>query len=140
MEFFRSSNGFKLTAGLITKKDTSALDHKIQIVSWSDNLLRKIVGYFELQLKQASSVTVNNKTSIKIPGCRQDQIDLVTNALYGNKAFDHIQLESVDKRFMCRRMLFSSLFSSIFIIGGYLLDNNMVLLVGFLLSYLHHII
>lgn len=133
LEFWRSENGFKISSGLITKKDTSALDHKIQMISWSDNLLRKIVGYYQLSLKQASSIVINNKSSINIPGCRQDQIDLVTHALYGAKAFDGIDLESVDIRFMYRRMFFLSLIGVPLLFLGYFESNLLVLLGGVLI-------
>lgn len=107
--FSRSDNGFKLNAGLLTKKDTSALDHKIQMVSWSDNILRKLLGIFDLYLKQASSVEVVNKKSIKVPGCRQDAIDLVTHSLYGADALEGIEMHGVHQSYMWRRMIFMSL-------------------------------
>ena len=133
LEFWRSDNGFKISSGLFTKKDTSALDHKIQMISWSDNLLRKIVGYYQLSLKQASSIAINSKSSINIPGCRQDQIDIVTRALYGAKAFNGIEVESVDKRFMYRRMFFLSLIGIPFFAVGYFNDNIFVVGFGVLL-------
>ena len=133
LEFWRSDNGFKISSGLFTKKDTSALDHKIQMVSWSDNLLRKIVGYYQLSLKQASSIQINNKSSINIPGCRQDQIDTVTRALYGSKAFDGIEMESVDKRFMHRRMFFLSLIGIPPIVIGYVVSKLFFIILGVLL-------
>ena len=136
MEFWRSDNGFKISSGLFTKRDTSALDHKIQMISWSDNLLRKIVGYYQLSLKQASSIAINNKSSINIPGCRQDQIDMVTSALYGSKAFDDIEMESVDKRFMYRRMFFLSLIGLPVIALGYFNSKPILILFGiFLITY-----
>jgi len=132
LEFWRSNNGFKISSGLFTKKDTSALDHKIQMISWSDNLLRKIVGYYQLSLKQASSVAINIKTSINIPGCRQDQIDMVTRALYGVNAFDGIEMESVNKIFMYRRMFFLSLLGAPFLLLGYFNNNPFVIISGVL--------
>lgn len=133
LEFWRSKNGFKISSGLFTKKDTSALDHKIQMISWSDNLLRKIVGYYQLSLKQASSITVNNKSSINIPGCRQDQIDLVTKALYGSNAFQGIEMKSVHKSFMFRRMFFTSLIGLPFFLSGLFTGNNALVIIGALL-------
>lgn len=133
LEFWRSENGFKISSGLFTKKDTSALDHKIQMISWSDNLLRKIVGYYQLSLKQASSVAISNKSSINIPGCRQDQIDMVTRALYGSKAFDDIEMESVDIRFMYRRMFFLSLIGIPPIVLGYFDSKPFFIIFGILL-------
>lgn len=103
------------------------------MISWSDNLLRKIVGYYQLSLKQASSVAINNKTSINIPGCRQDQIDMVTRALYGAKAFDDIEMEHVDIRFMYRRMFFLSLLGIPFLLLGYFNSNPFVMIGGVLL-------
>lgn len=136
LEFWRSNNGFKISSGLFTKQDISALDHKIQMISWSDNLLRKIVGYYKLSLKQASSIAVVSKSSINIPGCRQDQIDMVTNALYGTRAFDHIEMESVDRRFMYRRMFFLSLIGIPFILLGYFDDKSFFVIGGmFLILY-----
>ncbi len=136
LEFWRSKNGFKISSGLFTKKDTSALDHKIQMISWSDNLLRKIVGYYQLSLKQASSITINSKSSINIPGCRQDQIDLVTHALYGSKAFDGIEMNPVHISFMYRRMFFTSLIGVPAIISGYFTGHTPVMIIGvFIIIY-----
>ncbi len=139
LEFWRSDNGFKISSGLFTKKDTSALDHKIQMISWSDNLLRKIVGYYQLSLKQASSIAINNKSSINIPGCRQDQIDMVTQALYGVKAFDNIEMESVDIRFMYRRMFFLSLIGIPFIVLG-CFDSKLFFVIGGLLLIIYFLV
>lgn len=102
LKFMRSDTGFKINAGLFTKKDTSALDHKIQVISWGDNPLKKLIGIKDLRLKQASSIVLNKKTSIKIPSCSTEHIDLVKNTLYGKKAFDNIEYFPIDKRYLYR--------------------------------------
>ena len=102
LKFMRSKNGFKINAGLFTKKDTSALDHKIQLISWGDNPLKKIIGIKDLRLKQASSVVLNKETSIKVPGCSQDNINLVRDTLYGRDSFDNISFNPIDKRYFYR--------------------------------------
>ena len=102
LKFMRSKNGFKINGGLFTKKDTSALDHKIQVISWGDNPLKKLIGIKDLRLKQASSVVLNKKTSIKIPSCKEEHIDLVTNTLYGANALDGIDYQKIDKRYFYR--------------------------------------
>jgi len=106
------------------------------MISWSDNLLRKIVGYYQLSLKQASSIQINNKSSINIPGCRQDQIDLVTQALYGSEAFENIEMEAVDIRFMYRRMMFLSLLGIPPVAIGYFNDNFIPIFGGFFVTML----
>lgn len=102
LKFMRSKNGFKINAGLFTKKDTSALDHKIQVISWGDNPLKKIIGIKDLRLKQASSVVMNKKTSIKVPSCSEEHINLVRDTLYGKGSFDGIDFNSIDKRYFIR--------------------------------------
>ena len=102
LKFMRSKNGFKINGGLFTKKDVSALDHKIQVVSWGDNPLKKILGIKDLRLKQASSIVLNKKTSIKIPSCKDEHIELVKKTLYGDHAFENIDYSPIDKRYFYR--------------------------------------
>ncbi|MFT4533783.1 MAG: putative membrane protein [Saprospiraceae bacterium] len=110
LKFMRSENGFKINGGLFTKKDVSALDHKIQVVSWSDNPLKKLIGIKDLRLKQASSIVLNKKTSIKIPSCKDEHIELVKNTLYGKSALSGINYSPIDKRYFYRNGGIISLF------------------------------
>lgn len=102
LKFMRSKNGFKINAGLFTKKDTSALDHKIQVISWGDNPLKKLIGIKDLRLKQASSIVMNKKSSIRVPSCSEDHINLVRDTLYGKESFDGIEYRPIDKRYFYR--------------------------------------
>ncbi len=122
LKFMRSKNGFKINAGLFTKKDTSALDHKIQLISWGDNPLKKLIGIKDLRLKQASSVALNKKTSIRVPSCSEDQITLVRDTLYGSESFDNIDFSPIDKRYFYRNGGILSLIFA-FIISGLIYFN-----------------
>ena len=102
LRFMRSKNGFKINSGLFTKKDTSALDHKIQVISWGDNPLKKLIGIKDLRLKQASSIVMNKKSSIRIPSCSEEHINLVRDTLYGEHSFEDIDYLPIDKRFFYR--------------------------------------
>jgi len=102
LKFMRSKNGFKINAGLFTKKDTSALDHKIQVISWGDNPLKKLVGIKDLRLKQASSIVLNKQSSIRVPSCSEEHINLVRDTLYGKASFEGIDYKSIDKRYFYR--------------------------------------
>lgn len=111
LKLMRSDSGFKINAGLFTKKDTSALDHKIQIISYADNPLKKLLGIFDLRLKQAGSVAINKKTSIRIPSVRKTHIDQVIKSLYPVGALDGIKMNAIDKRYLWRQVLvYSALF------------------------------
>ena len=142
LQFLRSENGFKLNAGLFTRKDTSALDHKIQVLSWGDNPLMKLLGIKNLRLKQASSIAVTKKTSIKVPSCKQEHIDLVTNALFGENALDGIEYQKIDKRYFYRNAiivsaLFSLLISGVVYFELYVQGGLLLLLAGVLLFSLY---
>ncbi|NNF36598.1 MAG: PH domain-containing protein [Saprospiraceae bacterium] len=137
LKFIRIGNGFRVTSGLFTRKNVAALDNKIQMVSFSDNLLMKLLGYKNLLLKQASSVEITSKKSIKIPGCLQQQIDGVTNTLYGNRNQEGIRYFKVDQRYFIRSAAYIILFSMIIIIPGYLLDQLWMVVGGLIImSYL----
>jgi len=124
LKFLRSENGFKINAGLFTKKDTSALDHKIQVLSWGDNPLKKLIGIKDLRLKQASSIVLNKKTSIKIPSCKEEHIDLVKNTLYGENALDGIEYSPIDKRYFYRNGGIISLLAISLVTLFFYLDQN----------------
>jgi len=114
LKFMRSKNGFKINAGLFTKKDTSALDHKIQVISWGDNPLKKLIGIKDLRLKQASSIAMNKKTSIRVPSCSEEHIHLVRDTLYGKESFENIDFDPIDKRYFYRN---GGIMTIIFAIG-----------------------
>ena len=118
LKFLRIGNGFRVTSGLLTKRNVAALDHKIQMISFSDNLLKKLLGFKDLLLKQASSIEMTSKKSIKIPGCTQDHIDSVSFSLYGNRSFDHIEFLKVDRRYFIRSALYILFFTSLVFIPG----------------------
>ena len=134
LKFIRIGNGFRVTSGLFTKRNVAALDNKIQMVSFSDNLLMKLLGYKNLLLKQASSVELTNKKSIRIPGCQQDQIDQVTKTLYGRTNQAGIEFYEVDKRYFIRSALYIILFGSLIIVPGGFLDQLWMILLGSILT------
>lgn len=102
LRFLRSSQGFKISSGLFTKKEVSAVDHKIQHISWSDNLLKKLIHYKDLTLHQASSAQINEKQKIKIPACQQAQIQSVVNTLFGQTALESFEMAPIHRSFFWR--------------------------------------
>lgn len=104
--FLRSDKGFKIIAGLFTQRDTSALDHKIQMISWSDNPLKKLLGIKDLRLRQASSKSLSYKKMMKVPGCKMSHILQVTNSLYGQNALDQMVYTKVHSAYFYRAAMY----------------------------------
>ncbi|MEM9992208.1 MAG: PH domain-containing protein, partial [Bacteroidota bacterium] len=67
LQLWRSDEKYRMEAGLFTRREVSALDHKIQVIQWSDNLLKRLLGYFDVYMKQASSQVVAISRSIAVP-------------------------------------------------------------------------
>lgn len=119
LRFWRSENGFKITTGLITTRMTSALDKKIQTISWSDNLLKQMLGIFDLRFKQASSDTVTTSKSIEIVGCRSEHIKFVRQSLYPYFDPDGIKLEKPSIKMLHRLIFFTVLFSAALFVASF---------------------
>ncbi len=79
LRFLRIKNGFKLEHGLFNRNEISVMDNKMQALKWSDNLLRKVLKLFTVQINLASSVVVQKKTAIVIPGAKKSDINRFFN-------------------------------------------------------------
>ncbi|MBK8518504.1 MAG: PH domain-containing protein [Saprospiraceae bacterium] len=132
LKFLRSAKGFKVVSGLFTKKEISALDHKIQYISWSDNILKKWIGFKDLFLNQASSNELTAKQNIHIPGCNTNHIHLVTTSLFGQIDFDNIFMHPIDKKYFSRFTLILSIIitilSGVAAIVNY--QSNIIFIIG----------
>ena len=116
LSFFRQGKGFRLISGLLNRRETAAMDNKIQVMQWSQNVLQKILGYYDLFLKQAATVDLNSKKSIKIPGCSINEVESVEHYLYKDTDLDFNYRRKVSIYYLYRRLMYISLFS-ILILG-----------------------
>jgi len=102
----RTTDGFKVKSGLLNRRQISAKDHKIQIVSWSDNPLKRLMKMFDVYLKQASSIQVQNKKSIVIPGCNRNNLEKIKNYYFEPYEWVDLQKFTISKLFIYRRMIY----------------------------------
>lgn len=118
LKFWRSGSKFKLVAGLFTRREQSALDQKIQILQWGDNPIKRLFKIFDVQLKQASSVEVGARRSIRIPGCFKHQINYLKDTWLGSASNLELKLHPISIYYFYRRALYLSLVA----IGGGLIS------------------
>ncbi len=107
LRFSRSDKGFKIESGLFNRREVAARDTKIQILSWSQNLLQKTINLFKIKLKQASSTEVNTKRSIVVPGLSEEDVNKTRQYLFPS-GFDDIIFEKVSIHFLLRRVMYWS--------------------------------
>ncbi len=143
LQFLRSQYGFKVISGLFTKKEVSASDHKIQHISWSDNLLKRLVGFKDLRLNQASSAELKAKQNINIPGCNEAHIKGVVATLFGETDFSLFPMQGIDRRYFTRfaiifgLLTLTSIILTIYFYSG--LNAFFIFLIGFYLIFSRYI-
>lgn len=77
LRFYCDEEGVKLESGLLKRVSYQIPENKIQLIKWSTNPLRKIVGFKTVVVKQASSVELNDKLSIMIPACNETHLERI---------------------------------------------------------------
>lgn len=83
LSFYINRSGFKIVRGLLNREEVSINKNKIQIISWSENPIRRLFRLFTLQIEQASSAEASQlKSKIKIPGCYKDQVNRVITTAF----------------------------------------------------------
>lgn len=123
LQFSRIQNGFKVESGLLNRKQFSALDRKIQMVKWSDNPLKRMLGIFDLQLKQASSVEVVSKKSLRIPGCSMENIENVHQFLYPTINLKDTKPLKVDFSYFWRNVLYTGIIPTVIVFSIFFYFN-----------------
>lgn len=125
LHMYRKGDGFMIQAGLLSRKQQAAKDHKIQIFRWTQNMLQKWTDVFELQLKQASSVAVSSNKSIKVVGMDEQDIKQCRHYLFDNHEgqIDDIEMKQVNKYYRFRRLYYCSLVA-LPIIAFFIWDNS----------------
>jgi putative membrane protein len=106
-KLLRTSDGFKIQSGLLNRRQIAAKDHKIQIVSWSDNPLKRLIGIYDVHLKQASSVAVQNRKSIVIPGCEKDNLQKIKSYYFDEREWSDLISFGIHPKYIYRRFLYS---------------------------------
>ncbi len=100
----RNKNGFKIKAGLFNRKEVAAMDHKIQMIQWSQNPLQRLLGLHDLVFKQASSVEMDLNKSIKVVGCYDHHLDIVKDHYFDAGSFEGLLSWKIHKKYIIRRV------------------------------------
>ncbi len=119
----RIPHGFKLEYGLFDRNEISVMDNKMQVVKWSDNLLRRLLGLFTLHIELASSVAVKQRKSILIPGIKRKDINKITEFYFSKDTLDTIKFYSIDRYYVIRRILIVSIVYFFSLAGLYLINH-----------------
>ncbi len=75
LKFWREGQRFKVVSGLLTRKEKTIQQSKIQIIRWATSPLKRIFGIYQLNIYQAANFDQHQDKSLTIPGCYQRQVD-----------------------------------------------------------------
>ena len=85
--------GLKLVRGLLNREEITVNRNKVQIISWSDNPIRRAFKMFTLKIAQASSTEAAPKSNIRVPGSYSEQVSKVIYTVFPEEQyhfdFDH---------------------------------------------------
>lgn len=124
MQVTRSPKGFKLTAGLLNRKEISAVHKKVQIVKWGYNYLQKLLGLHSLNILQATSEYKAMVPRFVLPGIDESKVDQFVGEYFPTRIRDDFKVYRIHKLIIYRWTLFFGLFPAIGVIAlGYFMDR-----------------
>ncbi len=119
LHFWKTELGYKTEAGLFNRREQAALDHKIQILRWVSNPLRKLFGIVYLRLYQASSTRGSKRTTISVPGCPVHDLHSVESSYFGHWIDELYDTFGVEKLLFYRRAVLIGLLPALAIGSGF---------------------
>jgi putative membrane protein len=94
----KTASGYRVNQGLINRNEQFAPFKKIQIVRWTISPLRRLLGLYNVIIKQASSSELSTKKSINIPGAPIDDVRTFLDRVFDDTTFEKsMQLHVSDK-------------------------------------------
>lgn len=88
LTMYRIGDGFIIESGLLSRKQYAAKDSKIQILSWSQNLLQRLASIYTIVMQQASSVNTANVKNATAAGLSQENVHEVSQYVFQDKYED----------------------------------------------------
>lgn len=119
LTLYRVDNGFKLSYGLFNRNEVSVMDNKVQVISWTDNLLRKALGLFVLSVKLAAPDAIKKKKSIVIPAISKLNINRIRAFYYPNQGSEVTEFIHTNSYYFWRRVIIISIVMIVVGIGVY---------------------
>ena len=115
---FETVNGFKVQSGLFTRREQSAVHHKIQMIRWATNPVKKIFGLFSARLYQAASTTVGAKKSISFPGIYLPGLERVRQTYFPENMLSEASEHPVSPLIKWRYLLFYGIIPAIVVMAA----------------------
>jgi putative membrane protein len=124
----RSAKGFRISSGLINKREKFVPFQKIQFISWKANWIRQKIGIFLLQFHASGADHLQSKMQVKVPVTRVEYIPVILESYHPLLPTSDIKPVNVSRAFIWRRLLFVGIIPAIVLLPlfYYYFDANAV--------------
>jgi putative membrane protein len=103
---WKTPDGYKVKSGLLNKREQSAPDHKIQVLRWISNPIKRWFGIVSLRFYQASSIGVPRSSTLTIPGCTLPKLASIQQSYFSEDYNAALPSFGVRKEMFYRRLLY----------------------------------
>lgn len=105
LRFVRTGAGFRLEAGLFTRREQMAYLPKIQFLRWHSNPLQRVWGMYNLRFYQAAGYDLRGKQTLQVPGCYPHHLAEVQQAYFPDFAQVEWTWEKPQHLYFLQRLL-----------------------------------
>ena len=103
---WKTVEGYKVKSGLFNKREQSAPEHKIQVLRWISNPIRRLFGIVSLRFYQASSMGSARSSTLNIPGCTLSKLASIQHSYFLNDYTQSMPGFGVRKEMFYRRLFY----------------------------------
>jgi putative membrane protein len=103
MQLWRTSRGYKLVAGLFTRREVLVALEKIQWIDWRSSPLLRHFGFVSVRLPQAASQVSQKQIAARLPGCSHQDLAIIRNDYMPGELLHDFTSHGVDRRIIFRR-------------------------------------
>ena len=108
LSLIKTEKGFELKCGLLNRKNNIVPKHKIQLLKYSFNPIKKLFDIVSITMKQASPNDVKEKQSLKIPGCSNRINNSVIEYIFESYSNSHFTTHFTAKYYFIRNWIWLS--------------------------------
>jgi uncharacterized membrane protein YdbT with pleckstrin-like domain len=109
----KSAKGFRISSGLINKKEKFVPFKKVQFISWKANWIRQRIGISLLQFHATGADHLKSKMQVKVPVTKETYIPTLLDTYHPLLPTAEIKPVRVSRAFIWRRFLFMGLIPGI---------------------------
>jgi putative membrane protein len=129
LKFVQTGRGFRVEAGLFTRREQAATLPKIQYIRWSAHPLERFFQVFAVHLYQAGGYDMSGKQALHAPGCRTQQLQIIREAYFEDTNVENWTWHHPTRSLFIGRFFWFGVFPFLFLLAKTILDFHWIWLI-----------